>query len=300
MTSTMPDNDTLVYASTDTDSENIYLTVEKIVFHISLALTIAALAYGVTSWIILKKFRHYRNYVFLNLILQNFFTFIFYYGASIMVTFMSTLIILGIFLYLAAAKLFWMIVICHMFYVDIVKVFDGHIRRKYLKSALFGWGASLIYSITQIGMNFLTGSMIVSFLLMLFPLILNTILYFVTICSLFRSSNASANTRSNKCRLFFIASLIFMLSDGLLISTFLLQHFKSSRMMKFITSFPNRLTTSIILNIYLVVVKGNRELWYEFYVKKRNERQRNRDIQMKVKNVRENAVSAPAVINVEN
>lgn len=67
-----------------TVSDDVDLEAPPLGFIIIYALTIAAFIYGVTSWCLIKKFRNYRNFVFLNAILPNLllFSFIFVNGEN--------------------------------------------------------------------------------------------------------------------------------------------------------------------------------------------------------------------------
>ena len=58
--------------SDDTWDWSLSDTQQLIINYIVLVLTLSTLIYGITSWCILRKFRNYRNFVFLNAILSNF------------------------------------------------------------------------------------------------------------------------------------------------------------------------------------------------------------------------------------
>lgn len=131
-------------------SQTQRLTIDSIL----IALTLATLTYGVTSWCILKKFRNYKNFVLLNAILSNFLrnilTPIYLHLSSendhnkSNATTASMLYLEYLAEYFSTAKTHWLLIISHMFYADIVKVFSGNMQRRYLKSSIFGWGVSLI------------------------------------------------------------------------------------------------------------------------------------------------------------
>lgn len=303
---------TVAWISQMSHARHLYESLEYSTYYIMFLLTLATLIYGVTSWWFIKKFRSYRNYVCLNAILANFFI-----SSMLKITFYVSehsslnlnqgcwfsIITIYLLIYLATVKHHWLIVICHMFYVDIVKVFNEHTRKKYLKSGLFGWCVSLITTLVHFFVtsgffiNFDVNPSDVGFIIFILTLTVNCLLYFIIVYSLFRSSNTSGHTATNKWRRLAIATLIFILGDILLVSFHIISfinhvntkpHVVRSknlylmRQVDFNHSQPRNVNSEIkmlyflqillynlcpfLLNVYVVVVKSNRELWYEFYV----------------------------------
>ncbi|KAJ8707283.1 hypothetical protein PYW08_011417 [Mythimna loreyi] len=254
--------------------------LNPIVEYIFLAVIVSALIYGVISWCILKKFRNYMNYVCLNLLLAQFLVVLCRKYALVSVT----AVIIGIYVILVRGH--WLVVVCHMFYIDIAKVFDGHMpKRRFLKSFLFGWVVPVLSTIPIL----FTLSNIVDSIILLSPLILNIILFIIIVCSLCRKSEASATTATSKCRRLYIATLIFIVGDVSLIAYFLIGFILSE---SYVRPYIYILMLSpILLSVFLVVVKSNRELWHQYYVNKLKQRV---SIRREDRNMHERVIGEPA------
>ncbi|KAJ8730997.1 hypothetical protein PYW08_002410 [Mythimna loreyi] len=310
----MSDNDT----STENDSWTDFREYQRHMDYIICVLTLAALIYGLTSWCFLKKFRNYRNYVLLNAILSYFFhyfTFILMYSKKIRFDDYSEVID-----YFTTVKNHWLLVISHMFYVDIVKVFNQNIKRRYLKASLFSWGLPVITSIISeyllkmyveyIWINvdnyYLTNNYVfgtIFYLEQIIPVTINTVLYIVTVISLCRSFNMSTHTGRNTCLRLYIATLIFLMSDVTLLSSYIMNMTKYSFNIYFIIAEYLLVYFNILLMVvFLIAVKGNRKAWYDFYVKWINQRssagQRDENIIMNERVIREPVERYRAVLDV--
>ena len=282
----------------------LYYAGEMTVHSVMLVLTTATMIYGVISWYLMKQFRNYKNFVFFSTMIANVFGIIVvlnsislpYSVSKIQYDVLSSSFGQFLVIYAVTVRHHWLIVICNMFYVDIAKVYNGHVRKKYLKSSLFVWVAGFITTIITVISTYVnlviyksvTWFINVLMFMVSLPVILNCILYFAILCSLCRSSDASGQAAADKRRRLYIATLIFLLSDLLLLSVYVLKYINyvatvSSFVLFFAQMFLQHFNP-LMLNIYFVVVKSNRELWYAFYVNKLNERQVNRDIQMNVRN----------------
>ncbi|KAJ8721676.1 hypothetical protein PYW07_002451 [Mythimna separata] len=289
-------------------SINFWRYLFHIMPYIMLVLMLAALIYGLTSCCILKKFRNYRNFVFLNAIL----TYFLLYCLDIMLEEIEFLRTSGLFSnlphYLATAKNHWLLVISHMFYVDIVKVFNQNVRRRYLKSFMFGWGVPLItYLITIPVLHyyfkfvFTRGRYIhyIFWVIMLsdqiIPVTVNCFLYIATGISLCRSFSTNTHTSTDIWRRLYIATLIFLLSDvALLYQLFInMTYLYPGNIVFFLLLYLNPLS----LVVFLVAVRSNRKAWYDFYVKWINRRQRGQDIIMHERVIREPAERYRAVLD---
>ena len=259
-------------------------SVEFVMRHILYVLTTATLICGVISWWLMPKFRTYRNFVLLGALSSNIVCFIvFYFFWDFMwrnvaklqpekpLPWQWDLSLLAVSNYLVNVRDHWLIVISHMFYLDIVKVFNGQIRRRYLKSVLFCLVAPLVTSSLK-GVIFTCFvfqsdeysiiSMIAFYVIDALPATLNSLLYIVTVYSLYRKSNARATTPTNKRRQTYIASLIFILGEGWMFCTYCLLTFGSNS-----TDFLviiNMYFQPLIMIAFLFVLKSNREIWFEF------------------------------------
>lgn len=117
-------------------------SVERNINSAVLVVTLATLLYGLISWCVLPKFRNYRNYVFFNALLSNFLKIMAYHFSGLLCLQLKTRFYLR--RYFSTTNTYWLLVISHMFYIDIVKVFNGNTRRRFLKSSFLGWGVPLI------------------------------------------------------------------------------------------------------------------------------------------------------------
>ena len=296
----MSENDTGVIASTVTTNYTgrkdphdwiLIFAAEKFTSIFVFVLSSTTVLCGITSWCKLKKFRNHRNYVYLNAILVNVLLYLIKIFAAPYIAYsnhLSLKIVCFFLLYfLIYVRNLWLLVICHMFYLDFVQVFDSHIHRRYLKSSIFAWGfgflATAIYcfvswfypisttalttSHQSLGIIFNTsGSQI-------FPLIGNCCFYILIVYSLSRSYNKSTITATNIWRRLYIATLIFVLSDIIMLSQYFLSifgNFYECTTPFLIDTFLDNLN-AIILPIFLVFVKSNREILYDFYLIKNNE-----------------------------
>ena len=305
----MADNNTHVNASTDT-VDAVRQKMMPYILLTTLALAILALLYGATSWWVIKKFRNYKNFVFLKAILTIFVTYliivlfiyfyvqIYTYGIGNRYYFQGFITLNNILIYyLQTVKMHWLIVISHMFYVDIVKVVKRQNQRKYFKSVIFAW---ILPFITN-GLDMCTSAVLELYsdardklyLSFIFTLILNTSLYIMTVCTVFRISNARSNTTTSKWRRLCIATFIFILSDILMFHYYIFMTFHSNKIIAILNQLIF-LIYPLLVFVYFVFVKRNRVLWYELYVNKLNEKQRNRDFK-DVENVRPTTDSEPAV-----
>lgn len=274
-----------LYNTTDNFDEPVLAcTHEFIILNIMIVTTLATLIYGVVSWCIVKKFRNYRNFVFLNGILSNFTFYLLFLVYEYSIN--ENNVMAEVFLqYLATSKSHWLVVISHMFYVDIVIVFNTQILRKYLKSTLFGWGVSLITTaiFVVVNINFyvfdrddsLLYMEIMRFVLVgdrILPLIVNCFFYFRIVFSLCRSFIKRAHTTSDIWRGLYIASLIFILSDVLLLSDYVVDIlFYQNRIAKLVVTLLTYFNP-LVLDVYFVGLRSNREMWCNYYVKKLRQR----------------------------
>lgn len=244
------------------------------IHNIVLVLTLAAFIYGVISWCILKKFRNFKNYIYLNLLLVN----------ILRLTSISLIlharnvrtIYICVFISSYCTTIYnnWLLVMCYMFYVDIVKVFHIDIKRRYLKSSLFAWGLPFItclilayfglYLSVQPSERKMLLYILVAIIVVtsFLPLLLSLIIYIRLVFSLFRHSDANASRATDTWRRLYIATLMFVLSDVIMLTDFIWNILHISFMIRMVIMYLQIITISL----YLPVVRCNRELWREYYV----------------------------------
>ncbi|CAH0697604.1 unnamed protein product [Spodoptera exigua] len=102
--------------------------VSVVVEYLVLVMTLAAFVYGAISWCLIKKFRHFRNFVYINAIVSSLLRLL---TVSIIIPCVMQVIVIDdkdildicryICTYFSAVQNYWMLVICYIFYVDIVK-----------------------------------------------------------------------------------------------------------------------------------------------------------------------------------
>lgn len=256
-----------------------------------IVLTVISFLIGAVSWRLIRKFRHIKNFVFLNALLSSILN-----DASVILYTMYTLYYPNFFaystylwlklIYQITAAFFgtathcWLMVLGWILYVDIVKVFGGDVNRKFLKTSLFAWGTPFIISLSlpiillpiilskYIKMeNIIYISSIVDKLEVFVPLTILICIYVVVLTSLLKK--VLVNNTVVKSRCIFIATLIFLsmfflifIMGGIISMTmppdYLIQ----------ISYVPLIHLQTIALNMYFLTLKSNRDLWRNFYVKR--------------------------------
>ena len=273
----MPAYEVSVWNSEESDeSYSVLLQAANIINVIMLVLTLTALIYAVVSWRIMKKFRDYKNFVFLNLILVNFLLYSLRsgmeYAGKINISWVVKMIHMFKY-YIILGNHYWLVVTTYMFYVEFVKVFNGHIKMKFLKSCLFGWGMpfislGLIYHLSMLEPENYTVAIIIRSLMVLcavLPSILNCAFYIKIIVDSVCFSNTGAHTASGKCRRLCLSTVIFIFSDVIFVSLYTLFIFVDSLGMTVI--FLDWLFIQfivLVLDVFIVLSRSNRELWYEY------------------------------------
>lgn len=292
------DNNTIDSNSTDTDSNSTFVgdgahIAYTYIDYVVLCFTILVFVIGTVSWCTIKKFRHFKNYVFISAILSgalNDIVAALYIGYRFNYSqYVSTYTFLRLRMlyhatitYFSLVKYFWMLVLCWIFYVDIVKVFGGDISRRYFKSSLFSWGIPVILSfplplILLALSNYIeieTTVMICAFFdlaILFLPLLISFGVYVKVICTLFKSSDVSRTAVKN--RRIYLATLIFLLSGVLF---FIMPLWFIVDLPYFILFIIKHLQT-MTMNVYLLIVKSNRDLWMEYYEKRKNKTNVNRE-----------------------
>lgn len=244
--------------------------------------TLLAIIYGVTSWCLIKKFRVFRNYVILSAIVAKMCLCLFYllnYYLCIEQMLMEypvmEVLSAALVLYLALSFHCWLLVLCYIFYVDFVKVFRLDIHRRYLKSTLFGWGLPFISNLCLIiptlffyyydTNDIITLDMlhVILILLLLIPVTINFVIYVIVLYCLFRRSEVGASISFGKWRRFYIASLIFIFSNVIVLVILIEACQIKNLALSTIGEIGDHLN-AIALVVYLIVLKSNRVIWREF------------------------------------
>ncbi|PZC81925.1 hypothetical protein B5X24_HaOG211711 [Helicoverpa armigera] len=244
--------------------------------------------YGLVSWKVIRKFRNIKNYVYLSAVLVNILRLLVTFVYFIMLNFNPdfymehlpfVLCFLYSFLYLTLAYNHWLLIMCYIFYVDVVKVFQKEIRRKYLKSCLFGWvlPCIMLLVITLLVAHFISGGSDSLALLRLsmwllhtctyVPMIFNLVIFIKVLWALFfiKDSSGSVVTKKEmcieRCRRLSTAWAMFVLTNTVLLTYLIWEFFNFSLMSGVIAV----ILQIVALAIFVPVVKSNRELWREYF-----------------------------------
>lgn len=263
-----------------------YNYIVYVCFHyVMLAFSLATFIYGAISWSLIRKFRNITNYVFITTAFNN----------VIHLTFVSATILhremdIGffslIYTYLKAVHENCLLVICYMFYVDIVKVFRKETKKKFLKVSLFIWvgplivilGAILLFVVIIFTLVQDVTAGIVLFFVFLFiiivttltPTITNWVLFFKIVWSLFWSkpSNdvamSTAAKRKDRLQRLCIATSILVLSNTLVLILTILSIFDFWE--KIAVSVDSVVTCLqiVVVSLFVPFMKKNRVVWREY------------------------------------
>ena len=270
------------------DPAELYFVISH---YFQCVMTLATFMYGVTSWCLIKKFRNFNNYVYLNAVFVNIlrltlgiFSLI---RGGIYLTKLAQYINIYFFIlmFFSAVYNYWLVVMCYIFYVDIVKVFDTDIKWKYFKSSLFAWGVPFIFLVIcksvllfvdltesrnqEIKLTAFAwaGIMITS---NVFPTIINLVLYVKIVCNLFPCNDTvnviipkKERMKQNVCRLL-IATCMFVLNNLFVICMLVWDLWSGSDIVRAV-SFCLQI---VVLSLFVPLVKSNRTLWQEYFKKR--------------------------------
>ncbi|CAH1643951.1 unnamed protein product [Spodoptera littoralis] len=147
----MFNNTTHILNSTETNSTSTSgVFAKRCILYAVVTISSITFIIGVVSWILIKKFRHFRNYIFLSIIFNNI--------VNLLMTDLIKMIkksdrleinMTGgvLFLYFRMSAYCWLTILCWIFYVDLVKVFNTEVSKKYLKISLFAWGVPIVITV---------------------------------------------------------------------------------------------------------------------------------------------------------
>ncbi|KAF9823553.1 hypothetical protein SFRURICE_011406 [Spodoptera frugiperda] len=259
--------------------------VSVVVEYLVLAMTLTAFIYGVISWCLIEKFRHFRNFVYINAVVSSLLRLL---TVSIIIPCVMQVIVIDdkdildicryICTYFSAVQNYWMLVICYIFYVDIVKVFRGHVKRKYLKCCLFAWGIPFLTFLTyyvflyvnrkakfyasRSTLDYFADS--VEVFIIVSPLMINCGLYAAVLIALCHCFKPKAPTATENWRRFYIATLLFLLSDVIVLSSFIWDVMSVTFVLRAVMSKLQQFAIAL----FLPLVRSNRDLWQKYFAKK--------------------------------
>lgn len=264
-------NETSVLNSTLTYNSSSSATIRRVSpeEYVTLAvfvLSTITLIIGISSWIFIKKFRHFKNYLFLNIIFNNIVNIVLSYDVINVLKNKSEAIIFThalSFLYFKLSAHYWLLLLCYVFYVELVKVLGGDVERKYLKSNLLAWGVPLFFTVfcvfvvPSIHISKTTNATMYHWILFS-PLLINVLIYIRVFCALLK---IDVRNSSDWCCRVYVATVIFLISGVL----FLLLP------LRLYVDFPPYLSTvvvylqPVVINVYFFIIRLNRTAWKEYY-----------------------------------
>ena len=256
-------------------------------YHYTLfAITLATFIYGVTSWCLIRKFRNFNNYVYLSATIVNIMRLalvshvLTYCGERLSVVQLVNGYFF-VFIFQSTVYNYWLVVMCYVYYVKLVKVFNGDIKRKYLKSTVFAWGMPIVVILicrlilvlieliaveSDIRLMFLYVCVLLT--CNLIPVVFNLIVFLKLLYSLFFSCKdvnviavSKTERRKERWRRLCLATSLFLLSN-LFVLTYIIWDLLELSVVVRTVSFNVQI---LVITIFIPVVKGNRELWYEYY-----------------------------------
>lgn len=285
------ESDNVRQSEPSTKYSDDWLVWHEVGVSVVLTMCILTFVYGLISWKIIRKFRNFKNYMYLNAVLVNILrlllvAFVYMVMLRFNVDFDSQNVVFQLmffftFIYLTMAYNHWLLIINYIFYVDVVKVFQKDIKRKYLKSWLFGWVLpfvilivlALLFSINRNdddGYDQLVLKIIFVWLLAtcnLVPIFVNLIIFFKVLWALFLYKDTSGSMMTKKercvenCRRLSMVAAGFALSSAVMLTSLIWQLFNFVRLWRALS-----LGLEIIaLVVYVPLVKSNRELWREYF-----------------------------------
>lgn len=225
-----------------------------------------ALIIGLLSWAIIKKFRHFKNFVFLNIIFLNILnvelTFLYEYMFK-EIKLAALKLALGFsFLFVKVSINCWLFILCYVFYRDLVKVFSSDISWRYLKSNLFGWGVPLTVSIWCVFVmphieksGRITAPLFIT--VMLTPLVVNLFIYLRVVYALLKTDVLVIRNKSQRIQ---VSTIIFFVSGMLMLLMPL----------RIYMNFPNWLIIilghlqAVAMDFYFFFIRLNRTVWMNY------------------------------------
>ena len=259
------------------------------ILHYSLfSMTLVTFIYGVISWCLIKKFRNFNNYVYLSATIVNIMrliviSIIFLNCDEIVVKIPYIEVYFYIFMFLSTVYHYWLVVMCYVFYVKLVKVFNGDMKRKYLKSTLFSWGLPVLIvficrfalfiieqAIDEENTQFSRKQFISNCMLVVshvIPTAINSLIFIELLYSLFCSKESNASSLSKKERIkekwrrLYTATSIFFLSNVFVLYFLIWTGFHFSMITRYSTMYIQLLAVTI----FIPLVKSNRVVWKEYY-----------------------------------
>lgn len=226
--------------------------------------SLIALVYGISTWLVLPRSRTFHNYVYLNSI--------FALTLVLWLTFLSLIDILGdnaiyFILFFEFGFLSWVAVAFILIYRDIVIVFANDVSRKMLKCNLFAWGLPLatLTGLLSTGIYYFA---LWYALVLCVVLVVEVFLYVNVLYSLFKGSKVRGSV-NNHCRRMQVATFTFFMGGiPIILEIAIAQQplsmaLSNGEVVSLLIEIL-LLTPTIVYNVFFIVMKSNRCLWREW------------------------------------
>lgn len=221
-------------------------------------LSLLTFVYGLISWTLHPKWRHFRNYVFQNITFSGLMFAIcplhVYFTNNMDVSYAFYLL----FTFFVNVFIHWLVVATTMFYIDLFEVFNNVLKRRFLISTIFAWVFPVIvlilYKFAGLPPAYITAA----------ETFLNFILYLRLLCSLYHLENNSV-TRQQTCQIVLFSTLAFLATGFLLYFPMFMAQFNevSKKSTAVVTTFLF-LITLVCIDSAFIVMKSNIECWKQY------------------------------------
>lgn len=255
--------------STDTDVTVgivFWMIFYVITMVIAAVLSLVTCVFALISWIMIPKWRTFKNYVFVNLILSYTLSYTFFFTKIFDIT--------NDYVYIFVCSFScWLFIGSIVFYMDIVKVFSVEVTRKKIKSTIFAWGAPLLnYLLNVIDKELFRISEMFSsnknsFYFVLLMLFCNFLIYLRVLYSLFRVSGLRSTSRTRIKQKVQVATFTFLMSGSMTLPALLVEEFGVT-LYSAIVSGTIPFIQTIAISTCFLMLKSNRTMWRELCCKK--------------------------------
>lgn len=233
-----------------------------ILFMVASLISLFTLLFGVITWILIPKWRSFKNYVYVNVIFCYTMSSWLFYGLVYVDDDIGVSLVI---FYFVNASSCWLLIASIIIYMDIVIVFNSNITRKVLKCNVFCWGVPLLLSALHI-LGELTSLKILVYLLkerFLFVgllLVINFCLYVRALYSLLK--NTAVNGSPRFWQKFQVATFTFVLSGApVLIATIISLPLNNTFSFGFMLRAALPSLQTVIMSVSFLLLKTNRVSW---------------------------------------
>lgn len=265
-------------------SEDVYENYYKyfVYFNIfDILVSIVTLFFGFISWTLLPKWRSFKNYVLLNIAAAAFFKHLVLhlinFPSAYFDYFYVYYYVYDIFVF---AHNFWMVIMSAVFYSSVVKIFRSRSKGRFLNSALIAWVIPVILAITDFilsgyNVNYGLPRIINSLIFTVFPNLIQLtvfIMYTMVLWNLLKSSTVRRSNENISAKVQ-LATLLLLMSGVTSITCQIVDTLISDTTVFTLLMENVDLISNIIVCVWVLATKSNRDLWVHYYrnkIRKRN------------------------------